>query len=303
MMESQPSTDGDREGSQIWEDISLADEEYKPSNSPIETKSRPQHKCLTEVMLNFAKESAQLMINATPEFIVNMTLAIMFCLLTYLILRKNEIELNDLEPFQSLCYLWLIAIIGGYLVRIFRLPPLLGMICSSVITTNASDNFQIPDTWGETITSSGLAIILFLSGLELDLNALKKSSGLTTRLTCAPGIVEAISSGLFATLIFGMPIWLGLSLGFILGAVSPALLVVGMMKLQKEGYGVKKGIPSLIIAAASFDDIVAITGFSFFIGLAIQSKHTSVLYSALHGPLSVMIGIGIGLVGGMALSM
>ena len=123
------------------------------------------------------------------------------------------------------------------------------------------------------------------------------------RLTCIPGIVEAIISGLLAVLIFGMPFWLGLSLGFILAAVSPALVVVGMLKLQHKGYGVRKGIPSLIIAAASFDDIVAITGFSFFIGLAIQSDHSSMLYSALHGPVSIIIGVGIGVVGGTLLSM
>ena len=57
------------------------------------------------------------------------------------------------------------------------------------------------------------------------------------------------------------------STGFVLAAVSPAVVVVGMFNLQQRGYGVEKGIPSLVVAAASFDDVVAISGFSMCIGL------------------------------------
>mmetsp|Transcript_14326 Transcript_14326/g.24375 ORF Transcript_14326/g.24375 Transcript_14326/m.24375 type:complete len:157 (+) Transcript_14326:470-940(+) len=56
--------------------------------------------------------------------------------------------------------------------------------------------------------------------------------------------------------------WLiAFSLGFCIGAVSPAVLVPSLMILQKKGYGVAKGIPSTLIAASSFDDIIAITVF------------------------------------------
>lgn len=98
------------------------------------------------------------------------------------------------------------------------------------------------------------------SGLELDIQTLKRAGGAAMRLTACPGIVEAIVVGGLATAIFKMPIALGLTLGFILAAVSPAVVVSGMFELQKRGYGVRKGIPSIIVAAASFDDVVAITG-------------------------------------------
>ena len=41
---------------------------------------------------------------------------------------------------------------------------------------------------------------------------------------------------------------------------SYALVVLGMFELQSRGFGVAKGIPSLVVAAASFDDVVAISG-------------------------------------------
>lgn len=58
---------------------------------------------------------------------------------------------------------------------------------------------------------------------------------------------------------------------FVLGAVSPAVVVPSMLLLQKEGYGVEKGIPTLLMAAGSFDDILAITGFNTCFGMAFSS--------------------------------
>lgn len=53
-----------------------------------------------------------------------------------------------------------------------------------------------------------------------------------------------------------------------LGAVSPAVVVPSMLLLQKDGYGVEQGIPTLLMAAGSFDDILAITGFTTCLGMA-----------------------------------
>ena len=53
-----------------------------------------------------------------------------------------------------------------------------------------------------------------------------------------------------------------------MAAVSPAVVVPGLLKLAEEGYGVEAGIPTLVIAAASLDDVLAITGFSVMMGLA-----------------------------------
>jgi NhaP-type Na+/H+ or K+/H+ antiporter len=181
----------------------------------------------------------------------------------------------------------------------------MGMIMAGVIMTNVLDGatLAIPDEWGEIITAAGLAIILIRSGLELDLKVLQKSGLTTLKLTCIPGCVEAIVCGISSSLIFGMPLLLSLSLGFIIAAVSPAVVVVGMLKLQNLGYGVAKGIPSLVVAAASFDDAVAIAGFTIFIGLAIQAKESSIVSAFLHGPVSLLLGIGVGSIAGFFLSL
>jgi hypothetical protein len=54
---------------------------------------------------------------------------------------------------------------------------------------------------------------------------------------------------------------------FVLGAVSPAVVVPSLLGLQEKGYGEDKGISTLVIAASSIDDIVAISGFGVVLGL------------------------------------
>lgn len=44
-----------------------------------------------------------------------------------------------------------------------------------------------------------------------------------------------------------------------------------MLLLQEGGYGVEKGVPTLLMAAGSFDDILAITGFNTCLGVAFST--------------------------------
>ena len=61
------------------------------------------------------------------------------------------------------------------------------------------------------------------------------------RLLLIPGIVEALVAGGVAHGIFGMPILLAFTLGFILKAVGPAIVIQLMFDLQRKGRGVDKG--------------------------------------------------------------
>lgn len=85
-------------------------------------------------------------------------------------------------------------------------------------------------------------------------------------------MAEASTVAFFSWVIFDLPIALCFALGFILGAVSPAVLVPSCMLLTEEGYGAKKGIPTTLMAASSFDDIIAITIFGVCTTSAFASK-------------------------------
>ncbi|XP_042791726.1 sodium/hydrogen exchanger 9B2 isoform X2 [Panthera tigris] len=172
------------------------------------------------------------------------------------------------------------AIIGGKLLGLIKLPtlpplpPLLGMLLAGFLVRNIpviSDNVQIKHKWSSSLRSIALSIILVRAGLGLDSKALKKLKGVCIRLSMGPCLVEACTSALLAHFLMGLPWQWGFILGFVLGAVSPAVVVPSMLLLQEGGYGVEKGVPTLLMAAGSFDDILAITGFNTCLGMAFST--------------------------------
>merc|ERR1712004_50991 len=85
-----------------------------------------------------------------------------------------------------------------------------------------------------------------------------------------PCFVEAIMVAILSNLVLGLPWTVGFMLGFVLAAVSPAVIIPSLMSLSQRGFGVAKGIPTLVIAACSADDVVAISGFGVFWGVLAQ---------------------------------
>mgnify|MGYP002508549402 CR=1 FL=1 len=73
-----------------------------------------------------------------------------------------------------------------------------------------------------------------------------------------------------------------------------------MVKLMEEGYGVKEGIPQLILAGASVDDVYVIVLFSTFVGM-MQGEGASAL-SFINIPVSIFLGIALGLFLGFLLA-
>eukprot|EP00884_Botryococcus_braunii_P007770 jgi/Botrbrau1/16995/Bobra.49_2s0054.1 len=90
-----------------------------------------------------------------------------------------------------------------------------------------------------------------------------------------------------------MPWLLGYALGFILTAVGPAIVIQLMFDLQKEGWGVHQGIPATVVAAASFDDVLAITFYTIFINLALPEQGSMAFHIA-QGPLNIVLGAAMG---------
>jgi hypothetical protein len=62
----------------------------------------------------------------------------------------------------------------------------------------------------------------------------------------------------------------------VLAAVSPEVVIPLLFSLQTKGsYGKAKGIPTIIIAAASFDDIVAISAFGVLLSIVTSTGDCS----------------------------
>ncbi|XP_004612788.2 sodium/hydrogen exchanger 9B2 [Sorex araneus] len=198
------------------------------------------------------------------------------------------------------------AIAGGRLLRLLRLPALppppalLGMLLASFLLRNVpalSDSIHVEPRWSSALRSVALAVILVRAGLGLDSKALRKLKGVCVRLSAGPCLVEACTSALLAHFLLALPWPWAFLLGFVLGAVSPAVVVPSMLLLQGDGYGVEQGVPTLLMAAGSFDDILAITGFNTCLGMAFSTGSTTL--SMLRGVLEIVLGLAAGSLSGL----
>ncbi|GFR84750.1 mitochondrial sodium/hydrogen exchanger 9B2-like [Elysia marginata] len=200
----------------------------------------------------------------------------------------------------SLAVLFIACWCGGYLVNLMRLPPLLGMLIVGAVLGNAPHvDFarDILPSWSSGCRQIALAIILIRAGLGLDPQALRRLSFVVLRLALLPCLVEAVVGGISTHLILGFPWPWGFMVGFIIAAVSPAVVVPSMLSLSDKGYGLDKGIPTLVIAAGSLDDVLAITGFGVMLGISFSSGN--ILWTLAKGPIEAIVGVAVGIVGGL----
>ena len=115
-------------------------------------------------------------------------------------------------------------------------------------------------------------------------------SGMVFRLAFSPCLAETLTVAIASHFLLNFPWMWGFMLGFVLAAVSPAVVVPCLLSLQERGYGVDKGIPTLVIAAASVDDVLAISGFTILLGITFKPEQ-DLLTVILQGPKEALIGL------------
>ena len=190
----------------------------------------------------------------------------------------------------------------GWICKKIKLPSLLGMMITGMILGPYILNLLDDSILGISAELRKIALIIILTraGLGLDLSGLKKIGRPAVMMCFVPATFEIVGIVLLAPKLMGLSILEAAIMGAVLAAVSPAVVVPRMVKLMEEGYGVKQGIPQLILAGASVDDVYVIVLFSTFTGM-MQGQSTSIL-SFINIPVSIFLGIGIGLLIGTCLA-
>ena len=199
----------------------------------------------------------------------------------------------------------LILIFGmfmGWICQKLKLPSLLGMLITGIVLGPFGFNLLDNGILGISAELRKIALIIILTraGLGLDLSGLKKIGRPAVLMCFVPASLEMIGMILLAPKLMGLTTLEAAIMGAVLAAVSPAVVVPRMVKLMDEGYGVNEGIPQLILAGASVDDVYVIVMFSTFVGM-MQGEGASVLRFA-NIPISIFFGIALGLVLGILLA-
>lgn len=196
--------------------------------------------------------------------------------------------------------MWACSLVAAALAHQLYLPRVIGMLAAGILLQNipwtAIDAF--PPKWGAQMRAGALATIFLRCGLELDVGTMRKYKYPAMRLALLPGLAEALFDAGLGVALFKMDYLLGLTMGFILKAVGPGLVVPAMFRLQKAGLGTENGIPATVVISASFDDCVAITGYAIFSTLAIQQEGAGGTggvgdagWSIASGPTQVVFGV------------
>ncbi len=196
----------------------------------------------------------------------------------------------------SLALLLVIGLLASKIVVLLRLPGLLGMLFVGIVLGPYALDVLAPGLLhiSQELRSLALIIILLRAGLGLKRENLIQVGSAAIRLSGIPCILEGATVMLLSHWLLGFTFAEAGMLGFIIAAVSPAVVVPGMLSLKEQGYGEDKQISTLILAGASIDDVFAITLFTSFLGLAVQGE-TNVLLELGRIPLS----IGAGILGGL----
>ena len=190
----------------------------------------------------------------------------------------------------------------GWICKKIKLPSLLGMLGTGIVLGPYVLDLLDPSILGISAELRKIALIIILTraGLGLDVTGLKKLGRPAILMCFVPATFELVGMLLLAPKVMGISVAEAAVMGAVLAAVSPAVVVPRMVRLMEEGYGTKQGIPQLILAGASVDDVYVIVLFSTFTGM-LQGRQTSVL-SFVNIPVSIILGIGIGLLLGYALA-
>lgn len=202
----------------------------------------------------------------------------------------------------SLGFVLLLGLVLGTLATKLRLPSLVGMLLAGILLGPCVLNLLSPSLLGISADLRQLALVIILTraGLSLDVDDLRRAGRPAILMCFLPATFEVLGMVVLAPRLLGVSTLDAAIMGAVVGAVSPAVIVPRMLRLMEEGYGTSKGIPQMVLAGASVDDVFVIVLFTSFTGMAQGGSFSP---AALAGvPVSIVLGAAFGLLIGFVLA-
>lgn len=193
---------------------------------------------------------------------------------------------------QSIALILLVGLIAGSILKKIKMPSLVGWIIAGIIISPFMDK-KLLSISGD-LRQIALIIILTRAGLALNLDNLKKVGKSAILMSFVPASIELLACTIFAPYFLGLSVLDSALLGSVLAAVSPAVVAPRMIDLIEKNIGTKKGIPEMILAGSSVDDVYVIVFFSTFLSLEISKKMNILSFVLI--PVNIIVGIVLGLV-------
>jgi NhaP-type Na+/H+ or K+/H+ antiporter len=195
----------------------------------------------------------------------------------------------------SLAELIVLCLFADYFLSRMHIPPLVGMLAVGALLGPQLLNLLDPSliAVGSDLRMIALIVILLRAGFELSRESLHKVGLQALLLSFLPAVFETLVIVALAPGLLGLSRMESLLLGCVLAAVSPAVVVPMMVHFIQEKKGTEKGIPTLVLAGASLDDVTVIVAYSIVLGLY-AGNDTNLARDLLSIPFSILFAIAFG---------
>ncbi len=202
----------------------------------------------------------------------------------------------------SLAEIIIICLIVDWLFRKIQVPGLVGMLLVGVVCGPWVLGWLSPGLMAisSDLRLIALIVILLRAGFELSKDTLRRVGLMAGLLSCIPATFEGVAITLLGPSLLGLTYMESAILGAIIAAVSPAVVVPLMIRFIDRRMGAEKGIPTLLLAASSIDDVFVIVIYSVLIGIYTGQK-VNIAWKLAEIPISIILGIVVGLILGWVL--
>ncbi len=202
----------------------------------------------------------------------------------------------------SVAEIILLSLLADWILRRFRIPGLIGMLTVGVVLGPHVLGYLDPELMaiGSDLRLIALVVILLRVGFELSRETLHRVGGRVLLLAFIPATCEGVAITFIGPWLLDLTLLESAILGTVLAAVSPAVVVPAMIRFMKQRKGAAKDIPSMVMAAASVDDVYVIVAHSVVMGLY-AGRQVNIAWQVVGVPLSLVLGIGVGLAIGVGL--
>lgn len=196
----------------------------------------------------------------------------------------------------SLLIIGILANYSGLIAEKLKLPSLIGMMIVGMLIGPSYLNLVPQGTLeiSSTIKDVALVTVLFIGGLGISLDQIKQIGRPAVLLSVVPATLEGFVIAFLSIKFLGFTFIQGAILGFIIAAVSPAVLIPSMISLIDRKVGQDKAIPQMLLVGASADDTIAITLFTTFLGVYLQNQKgesISIVSQLISIPISIFASI------------
>ena len=196
----------------------------------------------------------------------------------------------------------ILGLLAAWVFKKAGIPELVGILLAGIVLGPYVMDALSPELMhiGADLRLIALVVILLRAGFELSRTTLNRVGLQALLLSFVPAVFEGTAITFLGPALLGLSLFESAILGSVLAAVSPAVVVPLMIQLIERRKGTEKGIPTMVLAASSLDDVFVIVVYSVLIGIY-TGQNVNIAFELVGIPVSILLGIGVGLLIGYGL--